>query len=60
MLTALLFTVMPILLCVQKAHAEDFTYRWVMDKTPEGVEHANMNQPVKVLLMNAVIETAPH
>ena len=60
MRTVLLFLVMPILLCVQKAHAEDFTYRWAMDKTPEGVERANMNKPVQVLLMDAVVETAPH
>ena len=51
---------MSVLLYVQVVHAATFTYRWEMDETREGVERANMNKPVRVLLMDTVVETAPH
>ena len=60
MWTVLMCFAMSVLLYVQVVHAGTFTYRWEMDETPEGVERANMNKPVQVLLMDAVVETAPH
>ena len=46
--------------CFMILRGEAFTFHWETDETPEGAESASLNQPVRVILLNELVEVAPH
>ena len=43
-----------------QALADRYTYHWEIDETPQGAETANRIEPVKVVLLDEVVEVASH
>ena len=42
------------------SQGEAFTFHWEIDETPEGAENASLVQPVRVILLDELVEVAPH
>ena len=42
------------------SQGEAYTYHWELDETIEGTESASLIQPVQVILLDEVVEVAPH
>ena len=49
-----------IFFCGLVSQGEAFTYHWEIDETPEGAESASLIQPVRVILLDELVEVAPH
>ena len=60
MQTARLMLISAIFICCIISQGEAFTYHWEVDETPEGVESASLIQPVRVILIDELVEVAPH